>query len=144
MNTFFKFLNFFFYEHMVSLNFLLFNMFMQASTLTQNVTCSVGPVTPRIYGPANLLLVLQTFLKHNKKKKMHKIHRQHLFIYFLCLFQKHLRTFMRECPQMFKALLFMACRSLLLAQSRFFGIFTGLGPAVHSKCRALLWYAPLS
>ena len=54
---------------------------LQASTLTQNVTGTVGST-----GNANLLLVIQIFLSRNNKKILHKIHGKYLFSFILSSF----------------------------------------------------------
>ena len=71
-------------------------MSSQASTLIQNGTGPVGPVTLRIYwscknltGPTISSLTL-------KEKTLHKIHRQHLFLFILSsLISKTFGIFLR-------------------------------------------------
>ena len=68
----------------------------QASTLTQNGTGLVGPVTPRIYWSCNFFTGPTIFSFTLKDKTLHRIHRQHLFISILSSFiSKTLGIFLR-------------------------------------------------
>ena len=60
------------------------------STPTQNFTGPVGQVTPWIYWSYNIFTGPTNFSLEITSKK---IHRQHLFLFYLHLFQKQYRTF---------------------------------------------------
>ena len=61
-------------------------MMGQASTLTRNGTGPIGPVTPRIYWFCKNFTNPTIFSLSLKEKTLHKIHRQHLFLFILSSF----------------------------------------------------------
>ena len=69
-------------------------VYIQASTLTQNVTVDVGPVKHvASTGPAKSLLFYNIFKKKNCIKFTDNVY---FYLFYLHLFQEHLGTFLRE------------------------------------------------
>ena len=106
------------------------------STPIQNVIGPLGPETPRIYLFCNFFYRSYNFFFNITRKNIaEKFTDIYFCLFYLHLFQKYLGTFWRgnvvqECPQMFTGPV-GPVEVFFTRPKPFWGIFTGLGPAVH-------------
>ena len=105
----------------------------QASTLTQDDTGPVGPVTPSIYWSCKMFTGPTFLLQHNKKEHWIRFTTTLIFINFIFIYFKNNwghsqgETFEQECLQMFTGPV-GPVEVFFTGPRLFLKDFTGLGP----------------